>query len=184
MKSVLKILNELLNSLGVERVDAKLQRTILDVVRLVRLGYEIVGDAPACAKDEPVHAVRRIQLQGRTVRLELLRAFGIGVAQHDGNRVAEARRAFREGINPVLLRAVDRERVARRAGHEGKIIHERGAARGGPGQVEVEDRTVISGNNRAAFEYHLSGYSSIAFDTEGASAGNRNSIRRAASIYP
>ena len=97
----------------------------------------------------------------------------------NGDRAVDPRRAFREHIRAVCLRAGDREHIFRRSLDEGKIVDAGLRPGRESGNVNAEDRTFVSGNDRAVRESHPAGQH--AFDFKNA-AVNRNVTCRAAFV--
>ena len=99
-----------------------------------------------------------------------------------GDRPVEPVGSFREriGVAAGVQGHVHGERDDRRSLNKGKVVHERFAARGRPGQVEVQNRCVGQENGRAAFEVHLSGQLAGIVDSGGAAGFDDYVTRRAA----
>ena len=87
----------------------------------------------------------------------------------DRDRGAELGRAAGERVEVASARHSrihgECQRVVQRPLNDGKIVHERFAARGRPGQVEIKDR-VVGGNDRAVRKRHPSGQSALAVNEQ------------------
>ena len=99
---------------------------------------------------------------------------------HHGDRGIETRGPFRQRIRAVSFRPGDREREERSPPDDGKIVDQRSRAGRAACDVEIEDRAVGCGDDRAVRKVHLSGQFAAGVNTDLAAGIDRDVARHAA----